>query len=92
MRLVVRIGSCLLIAAAIAIALTVPAPAFKHGHDQYEPSGRAIGLLRVPHVSTSTSMPASSRSDKGTATPFAASGETRQGASTAPVSAGPVAT
>lgn len=36
MRLVIRIGSGLLVAAVIAIALTVPAPAFNdqcHDHD-----------------------------------------------------------
>jgi hypothetical protein len=49
MRLVIRIGSGLLVAAVIAIALTVPAPAFNDRcHDHDSPPGH--GYLPSPSL------------------------------------------
>jgi len=60
MRLVIRIGSGLLVAAVIAIALTVPAPAF---NARYQDHGGALTISaarrRAP-VSASVRLPSSS--------------------------------
>jgi len=58
MRLVIRIGSGLLVAAVIAIALTVPAPAF---NARYQDHGGALTISAARRQAGSGSMTCAGR-------------------------------